>query len=57
MKIKESTRKFYVKPRVTQVKLEIEEAVLEACKTSLIDENGKNTSGCNISKCRLTQGS
>ncbi|MDI6688094.1 MAG: hypothetical protein QME06_07745 [Desulfobacterales bacterium] len=44
MEVKEKNRKQYKKPQVNQVKLEVEEAVLAACKnpTAL----GKNVTGC-----------
>lgn len=52
METKEKFRKTYKKPQVNEVKLEIKEAVLAACKAFLTDGNGKNTSGCDIPKCR-----
>jgi hypothetical protein len=39
---KVKTRKPYVKPRIYQVKLEIEEAVLQACKSRAADPAGKS---------------
>jgi hypothetical protein len=59
MDTKGKIRKQYKKPQVNQIKLEIEEAVLANCKATItpIDTSGKDTSGCNIAKCRTTQGS
>ena len=34
MEINEKTRKSYIKPRVTQVKLEIKDAILAGCKVT-----------------------
>jgi hypothetical protein len=43
MTTKNKTKKTYKKPEVTQVKLEIGEAVLQACKTAPGDTSGKGT--------------
>ncbi len=57
METKEKNRKNYKKPQINQVNLVIEEAVLQACKMSAGDAAGKNSSGCAIAQCKLTQGS
>ena len=57
METKEKNRKNYKKPQINQVNLVIEEAVLQACKTSAGDAAGKNTKGCATASCQLTQGS
>lgn len=46
METREKDRKQYKKPQVSQVKLEIEEAVLTACKLSGTDTSGKTNRGC-----------
>jgi hypothetical protein len=45
-------RKPYKKPEVHQVKLEIEEAVLQACKVST--ETAKTNKACNHPACKRT---
>jgi len=56
METKGKIRKQYKKPQVSQVKLEIGEAVLAACKTAS-GPGGKNN-GCNIgARCKKTTGS
>ena len=50
--IKQNNRKHYKRPQVSQVKLEIEEAVLTGCKSAANDTAGKNSSGCDVPKCR-----
>ena len=57
METKEKNRKNYKKPQINQVNLVIEEAVLQACKTSGGDTNGKKGAGCAVQQCRVTQGS
>ncbi len=57
METKEKNRKNYKKPQINQVNLVIEEAVLQACKTSAGDAGGKKGSGCAVPRCRQTQGS
>jgi len=45
-------KKAYKKPTVTQVKLEIGEAVLQACKVDDQDQNGKTGKrACGVSPC------
>jgi hypothetical protein len=44
MDTKEKIRKQYKKPKLSQVKLEVEEAVLTACKNST--STGKTVLGC-----------
>ena len=57
METKEKNRRNYKKPQINQVNLVIEEAVLQACKTTGGDTAGKKGSGCAIASCRTTQGS
>lgn len=59
METKEKARKTYKKPQINQVKLVIEEAVLQACKTSYGDTAGKSASGkfCGNKACKDTFGS
>jgi len=45
-------RKSYQKPQVEQVKLVLDEAVLQACKGSPTDGSGKNAAGCSTSQCK-----
>jgi len=52
METREKNRKQYKKPQITQIKLEIKEAVLAACKSFAGDTAGKNTKGCNTSSCQ-----
>jgi hypothetical protein len=56
METTEKIRKIYKKPRLTQVKLQIEEAVLQPCKASQGDSAGKGTKRCGHSGCRTTFG-
>lgn len=42
MTTKDKAKKTYKKPEVTEVKLEIGEAVLQACKTMPGDSSGKS---------------
>ncbi len=45
-------KKAYKKPTVTQVKLEIGEAVLQACKVDGDDTSGKSTKrACGVGNC------
>ena len=57
MNTKDKTRKPYQKPQVTQVKLEMEEAVLLACKTGKKDPYGRNNKGCGSPACKDLFGS
>jgi len=50
-------KKTYKKPSITEVKLEMEEAVLQACKVFDGDSQGKNAKHCGTSSCKLTFGS
>jgi len=50
-------RKPYSKPQVHQVKLKIEEAVLQACKTTAYDTSGKANQYCGHSGCKKEFGS
>lgn len=59
METKEKARKTYKKPQINQVKLVIEEAVLQACKASYGDTAGKILAGkfCGNAACKDTFGS
>jgi len=59
METKEKNRKTYKKPQVNKVKLETEEAVLQACKTFSGDTAGKATAGkyCGNTACKTEIGS
>ena len=57
MEPKGKRRKNYKKPQINQVNLVIEEAVLQACKTSAGDAAGKKGAGCSVPQCQLTLGS
>ncbi|MGD2124954.1 MAG: hypothetical protein PVG99_02670 [Desulfobacteraceae bacterium] len=57
MATKDKVRKTYEKPQLTQVKLQMEEAVLQACKTSDGDLAGKSTKWCGHEGCKITFGS
>jgi len=57
METKEKIRRSYMKPRVTQVKLEIQEAVLATCKRTTSDMTGKSNKGCTQASCKTTVGS
>ena len=50
-------RKPYSKPQVHQVKLQIEEAVLQACKTAAYDNQGKGQQYCGHPGCKDIYGS
>lgn len=54
METREKTRKQYKKPQVSQVKLEIEEAVLTACKVLANDpgQSGKQQPICSFTACK-----
>lgn len=56
METKEKIRRSYIKPRVTQVKLEIQEAILANCKTSSAAV-GKNAKTCVNIACKTALGS
>lgn len=51
METKEKNRKNYKKPQINQVNLIMEEAVLQACKTSQ-GAPGQSTQNCNHSACK-----
>jgi len=56
METKEKTRKTYRKPTITRVKLEIGEAVLQACKTAAgVPASGNKE--CGHPGCKTTLGS
>lgn len=59
METNEKIRKSYIKPRVTQVKLEIQEAVLAGCKVTAAASGPQATYLCTTTqyKCRTTTGS
>ena len=50
-------RKAYAKPQITRVKLELNEAVLQACKANPADSAGKNKFTCASKACKSTFGS
>jgi len=52
MATKDKAKKTYKKPEVTQVKLEIGEAVLQACKGFAADTSGKPNKDCNHPACK-----
>jgi hypothetical protein len=57
METKEKIKKSYTKPLVTQVKLEIQEAILAGCKTGF-NENGKaSPPKCQNTSCLTSYGS
>jgi len=45
-------KKAYKKPEVTEVKLEIGEAVLQACKANPTDPAGKGNKDCGHNGCK-----
>lgn len=57
MEKKEKFRKTYKKPQVNEVKVVIEEAVLQGCKTAPGDVMGKAPRGCQHPACKITFGS
>jgi hypothetical protein len=57
MESRGKARKPYSKPQVHQVKLHIEEAVLQACKTVPTDTSGKANQYCGHSGCKKEYGS
>lgn len=50
-------KKFYQKPLIQQVKLILDEAVLQACKTTYGSETGKGNKGCGHPQCKVSLGS
>jgi hypothetical protein len=52
MRVSEKNRKTYHKPEIQQVRLVVEEAVLQACKTDASQAAGKNKN-CDHPQCRL----
>jgi hypothetical protein len=57
MATRDKAKKTYKKPKVTQVKLEMEEAVLQACKHFDGDSTGKGNKTCGTNSCKMTYGS
>jgi hypothetical protein len=57
MAMQGKAKKTYKKPKVTQVKLEMEEAVLAACKHHNGDSSGKGSKWCGTNSCKLEYGS
>jgi hypothetical protein len=51
MRVSEKNRKSYRKPEIQQVRLVVEEAVLQACKTDASQAAGKNKN-CDHPQCR-----
>ena len=52
METKEKIRKYYEKPRITKVKLEIEEAILAACKNPSVTGTGQVGCRSGTSACK-----
>jgi hypothetical protein len=52
MMIKKTNRKYYEKPKLSQIKLEIKEAILANCKLNADDNTGKGNKGCASSGCK-----
>ena len=57
MAAEDKTKKVYSKPKVTQVKLEMDEVVMQACKAFDGDSTGKNAKVCGHNSCKTTYGS
>lgn len=59
MKTREKIRKYYKKPQITEVKLEIDEAVLTHCKLNdqTVGSGTKKCGGGTGPRCQNTQGS
>ncbi len=57
MASEDKTKKTYKKPKVTQVKLEMDEVVLQACKHFNGDSTGKGNKTCGTNSCKMTYGS
>jgi hypothetical protein len=57
MASEDNTKKTYRKPKVTQVKLEMDELVMQACKHFDGDSTGKGNKTCGANSCKLTFGS
>jgi hypothetical protein len=54
---KEKIRKRYTKPKISRVRMKIEETVLLACKLSDGDPAGKRVKWCGHPGCKRTYGS
>ena len=52
-----NTKKAYKKPKITQVKLEMDEVVMQACKHFDGDSTGKGNKTCGTNSCKLVFGS
>jgi hypothetical protein len=52
MATQDNIKKRYKKPKVTEVKLEIGEAVLAACKQNASDPEGKGVKDCSHTGCK-----
>jgi hypothetical protein len=57
MKDREKNRKLYEKPRIREIKLETEEAVLASCKRTSTDTAGTRNRGCRSNQCKAIFGS
>ena len=57
MEKRRKTRRTYQKPQITRVRLEMEEAVLQACKATASDAAGKGNKVCGHPGCKHTLGS
>jgi hypothetical protein len=53
----DKNRKAYEKPSIREVKLEVEEAVLAACKRNSTNTAGTRNRGCRSSQCKGIYGS
>lgn len=51
------TRRTYQRPQITRVRLEMEEAVLQACKASPGAPDGRGNKWCGHPQCKNTFGS
>jgi hypothetical protein len=51
MKEREKNRKIYHKPEIQQVRLLVEEAVLQACKTD-VNQAGAKNKNCDHQQCQ-----
>jgi hypothetical protein len=52
MKVHEKKRTGYEKPQLRQVRLELTETVLTACKLNQSDGTGNGNKGCTHARCK-----
>ena len=57
MASQQKVKRSYRKPQITQVKLEMEEAVLQACKAFDGDSTGRDSKWCGHAACKKEYGS